>query len=67
MVKIKNKFAVINYPLITDITQMTQVPMFLLKSISFIEALTQIVSSDAKYRPAYERNSKLAEHYLFVI
>jgi len=67
MLKIKNKFAVINYPLILDMTEMTLVPMFLLKSISFIEALTQIVSSDAKYRPAYERSAKLGEHYLFVI
>ena len=41
--------------------------MFLLKSISFIEALTSIISNDARYRPAYERNSKLGEHYLFVI
>jgi len=44
-----------------------QVPMFLLKAISFIEALTSIVSNDARYRPAYERNQKLGEHYLFVI
>ena len=44
-----------------------QVPMFLLKSISFIESLTSIVSNDARYRPAYERNAKLGEHYLFVI
>lgn len=43
-----------------------QVPMFLLKCISFLEALTSIVSSDAKYRPAYERNAKVGEHYLFV-
>ena len=41
--------------------------MYLLKSISFIEALTQTISNDARYRPAYERNSKLGEHYLFVI
>jgi len=41
--------------------------MFLLKSISFIESLTQIISADARYRPVYERNAKLGEHYLFVI
>lgn len=68
MPKIKNKFAVINYPMALDMNQMNgQVPMYLLKSISFIEALTQIVSNDARYRPAYERNAKLGEHYLFVI
>lgn len=43
------------------------VPLFLLKSLAFIEALTNIVSSDAKFRPCYERNPKLGEHYLFVI
>lgn len=68
MIKIKNKFAIINYPMAMDMSQMNgQVPMFLLKSITFIEALTQKISSDARYRPAYERNNKLAEHYLFVI
>lgn len=66
--KIKNKFSVINYPMALDVSQMNgQVPMFLLKSISFLEALTSNVSADAKYRPAYERNAKLGEHYLFVI
>jgi hypothetical protein len=44
-----------------------QVPLFLLKSVTFIEALTSIVSSDSKYRPIYERSNKLGEHYLFVI
>jgi hypothetical protein len=44
-----------------------QVPLFLLKSLTFLEALTSIVSSDARYRPCYERNPKLGEHYLFVI
>lgn len=41
--------------------------MFLLKSITFLEALTSITSSDARYRPVYERNNKIGEHYLFVI
>ena len=51
-----------------DISQMMgQVPMFLLKSITFLEALTSITSSDARYRPVYERNNKVGEHYLFVI
>lgn len=26
-----------------------------------------IVSNDARFRPAYERNAKLGEHYLFVV
>lgn len=41
--------------------------MFLLKAVTFIESLTSIISNDARYRPAYERNSKLGEHYLFVV
>jgi hypothetical protein len=68
MQKIKNKFTIINYPMALDISQMMgQVPMFLLKSITFLEALTSITSSDSRYRPVYERNSKIGEHYLFVI
>ena len=49
-----------------EISQM-MVPLFLLKSITFIESLTAIISSDAKFRPVYERNNKLGEHYIFVI
>jgi len=68
MHKIKSKFAIINYPMTMDMSQMMgQVPLFLLKSITFLEALTSIISSDARYRPAYERNNKLGEHYLFVM
>lgn len=66
--KIKNKFAIINYPMTMDLSQMMgQVPLFLLKSVTFIEALTSMVSSDARYRPVYERSNKIGEHYLFVI
>lgn len=46
---------------------MGQVPLFLLKSITFIESLTSIVSMDSRYRPVYERSSKIGEHHLFVI
>ena len=68
MLKIKNKFAVINYPMAMDYTQNNgQVPMFLLKSISFIESLTSKISQDSRHRPVYEPNLKLGEHYLFVI
>jgi hypothetical protein len=68
MQKIKNKFSIINYPMAMDISQMMgQVPMFLLKSITFLEALTSITSRDSRYRPVYERNNKIGEHYLFVI
>jgi hypothetical protein len=68
MHKIKSKFAIINYPMTMDSSQMMgQVPLFILKSITFLEALTSIISSDSRYRPAYERNSKLGEHYLFVV
>jgi hypothetical protein len=51
-----------------DMSQMMgQVPLFLLKSVTFIEALTSIISSDSKFRPVYERSPKIGEHYLFVV
>jgi len=41
--------------------------LFLLKSVTFFEAITTIVSTDTRSRPVYERNEKLGEHYLFVV
>lgn len=64
--KIKAKFQIINGPL--DLTEMMgQVPLFLLKSASFIEAVTGILQIDAIVRPAYEKSTKLGEHILFVL
>ena len=66
--RIKSKFQIINYPMALDIDKMFgQVPLFLLKSLTFLESLTSIISSDSRYRPAYERNNKIGEHYLFMI
>ncbi len=46
---------------------MGQVPLFLLKSAVFIEALTNTIQIDAIVRPVYEKSSKIGEHVLFVI
>lgn len=46
---------------------MGQVPFFLLKSVSFLEALTAIISVDARTRPVYERSYKIGEHVFFVL
>jgi hypothetical protein len=66
IMKIKGKFQIINGPL--DLSEMMgQVPLFLLKSATFIESLTGLLSTDAIDRPVFEKSSKLAEHVLFVI
>lgn len=46
---------------------MGQVPLFLLNSSTFIEALTALISLDARSRPVYEKSYKIAEHVFFVI
>ena len=64
--KIKSKFQIISGPL--DLSEMMgQVPLILLKSATFLEALTTLLSMDAKIRPVYEKSSKVPEHVLFVI
>jgi len=64
--KIKAKFAIINGPL--DLSEwMGQAPLILLKSVTFLESLTALVSADARIRPIYEKSTKIAEHILFVI
>ena len=45
----------------------THVPHVLLKSITFLEALTAELSIDARTRPIYEKSTKIGEHVLFVI
>lgn len=42
-------------------------PHILLKSITFLEALTAELSIDARTRPVYEKSTKIGEHVLFVI
>lgn len=64
--KIKGKLQIISGPL--DLSEMLgQVPLFLLKSASFIEALTSLISIDAKFRPVYEKTAKIGEQVFFVI
>lgn len=43
------------------------IPLFLLKSATFLESLTNLISIDARSRPAYEKSTKIGEHVLFVI
>lgn len=64
--KIKGKFQIINGPL--DLSEMMgQVPLFLLKSATFLESLTSLLSMDATSRPVYEKTEKIAEHVFFVL
>lgn len=64
--KIKGKFSIINGPL--DLSDaMGQIPLFLLKSAAFIEALTYQISIDALSRPVYEKSTKIRDYVLFVI
>jgi hypothetical protein len=64
--KIKGKFSIINGPL--DLSEMMgQVPLFLLKSVTFLESLTTLISSDAMSRPVYQKTEKISEHVFFVI
>jgi hypothetical protein len=46
---------------------MGQVPLFLLKSANFLEALTSVISMDAINRPVYEKTDKIGDHVFFVI
>jgi hypothetical protein len=46
---------------------MGQVPLFLLKSANFLEALTNLISMDALNRPVFEKSDKIPEHVFFVI
>ena len=44
-----------------------QVPFFLFKSVAFLEALTAMISIDARTRPVYEKSTKIGEHVFFVL
>jgi hypothetical protein len=64
--KIKSKFSIINGPF--DYNDMIgPIPLFLLKSATFLESLTNLISTDARSRPVYEKSIKIAEHVLFVV
>lgn len=47
--------------------QQKRVPLVLLKSITFLEALTAQLSIDARTRPVYEKGSKTQECVFFQI
>jgi len=64
--KMKSKLQIINGPL--DLSEMIgQVPLFLLKSTSFLEAMTSLIAADSRIRPVYEKSSKIGEQVYFVI
>ena len=42
-------------------------PYFLLKAVTFLEALTAMISIDARTRPVYERSDKIGEHVFFIL
>ena len=46
---------------------MGQLPFFLLKSVAFLEALTAMISIDARTRPVYEKSFKIGEHIFFIL
>ena len=45
----------------------SHIPFVILKSMQLLEALTAILSVDARTRPVYEKSSKIGEHVLFVL
>lgn len=46
---------------------MGPVQLFLLKSVSFLEALTANIAIDARTRPVYEKSYKIGEHIFFIL
>jgi hypothetical protein len=46
---------------------MGQAPLILVKSVTFLEALTTLLTVDSRSRPVYERSLKIGEHVLFVV
>ncbi len=45
----------------------SHIPFVILKSTYFLEALTGVLSIDARTRPVYEKSIKIGEHVLFVL
>ena len=68
-VKLKNKHAIVKSIASNELEEssMGQVPFFLLKSATFLEALTAMISIDARTRPVYEKSIKIGEHVFFVL
>jgi hypothetical protein len=51
-----------------DLTEkMGSVPLIMLKTVSFMETLTSIITIDSRSRPVYEKSYKISEHVLFVV
>ena len=68
IVKLKNKHAIVKSIQSNELEEsMGQVPFFLLKSTTFLEALTAMISIDARTRPVYEKSYKIGEHVFFVL
>ena len=66
--KLKNKHAIVKSIASNESEEsMGQVPFFLLKSTTFLEALTAMISIDARTRPVYEKSYKIEEHVFFVL
>lgn len=66
--KLKNKLAIVkSIQSNEDEDSLGQVPFFLLKSVAFLEALTAMISMDARTRPVYEKSYKIGEHVFFVL
>jgi hypothetical protein len=68
--KIKQKHSIIksipSHELLNE-TLGSHIPFVILKSMQLLEALTAILSVDARTRPVYEKSSKIGEHVLFVL
>ena len=66
--KLKSKHAIIKSISLNEIQDsIHQIPFFLLKSTTFLEALTAMISIDARTRPVYEKTYKIGEHVFFVL
>ena len=66
--KLKNKFQIVKSLSGIEVSeQMSSVYFVLLKAAQFLEALTAMLSIDARTRPVYEKSQKIGEHVFFVV
>lgn len=68
--KIKQKHSIIKSIPSQELMNETlgsHIPFVILKSTQFLEALTAVLSNDARTRPVYEKSIKIGEHVLFVL
>jgi len=66
--KLKNKLAIVkSLQSNENEDSLGRLPFFLLKSIAFLEALTAMISIDARTRPVYEKSTKIGEHVFYVL